>query len=98
MMLDLDERRLVISPTCHYCRHRRWDRRDSCVAFPDQIPIEIWNGEHDHRSPYPGDRGICFERMSSSEEQAFEQYVEDTAQRTRERLERLVAERARRAS
>lgn len=98
MMLDLDERRAVLSPTCHYCRHRNWDRRDSCAAFPDQIPLAIWNGEHDHRSPYPGDNGICFERMTASVEQEFDRYVEDVARQTYERLERQFAERARRAS
>ena len=98
MMLDLDERRLVMSPICHYCRHRSWDHRDSCSAFSDQIPLQIWNGEHDHRSPYPGDHGIRYERMSPGEEQAFDEYVADAAARTREQLTRQLADRERRAS
>lgn len=50
------------SPVCSRCRHldrARDDRR--CCAFPSGIPIPIWLGEHDHRTPFPGDRGIVFE-------------------------------------
>src|SRR5262249_13861231 len=98
MMLDLDERRLVFSPTCHLCHHRSWERRDSCTAFPEQIPLEIWNGAHDHRSPYPGDHGVCFEPMSPAEQQAFDEFVERSAIRARDRLDRRNAEHERRAS
>lgn len=44
-----------------YCKHLRGIRR--CVAFPKGIPREIFFGERDHLTPYPGDNGIMFERI-----------------------------------
>lgn len=51
---------------CAVCVH--WesplDRKDgpaerqTCKAFPEGIPDEIWRGQHDHRQPYAGDGGI----------------------------------------
>ncbi len=43
---------------CDHCLHFIDGRR--CKAF-DEIPYEIIEGEHDHREPFPGDRGIQFE-------------------------------------
>lgn len=49
-----------IFPKCSFCRHKV-DGAAKCSAFPDLIPEEIRNGEHNHSKPYPGDNGIRFE-------------------------------------
>jgi hypothetical protein len=50
------------SPICTYCRHNRPLDGRACAAFPaeDSIPMEIWQGDFDHRQPHPGDHGIQF--------------------------------------
>jgi hypothetical protein len=62
----IDERPYILySPVCDSCSNwtPRPDARRTCLAYPDNaIPLEIWAGERRHNKPYPGDRGIQYER------------------------------------
>lgn len=47
---------------CSQCKHLRDGGRWTCDAFPSGIPSAILTNKFDHTKPYPGDRGIRFER------------------------------------
>ena len=38
--------------------------KPTCKAYPEGIPEEILTGEVDHRTPYKGDHGIMFEKLT----------------------------------
>jgi len=52
----------ILPPQCIVCIHYNSDDvvKYSCKAFPDRIPDEILEGEHDHSKPFKGDNGIRF--------------------------------------
>lgn len=57
---------MLIEPQCGSCRHlvpgiASSNGKPSCAAFPDGVPRVILAGIHDHRQPYPSDRGIRWE-------------------------------------
>lgn len=47
-----------LSVLCQNCT--RLGRTLSCEAYPAGIPFAITSGFHDHRKPYPGDRGLRY--------------------------------------
>ena len=48
---------------CVGCKHYNQPEWH-CRAFPHGIPDPIKRGEHDHRTPFPGDGGLQFEPIS----------------------------------
>lgn len=54
---------MVIPKQCQRCKHFHADHLGNyCDAFPDTpIPREILEMRFDHRQPYEGDHGICWE-------------------------------------
>lgn len=51
---------------CDACVHKgqetgeREDSPPACTAFKGGIPLDIWEGEFDHRDPHKDDHGVRF--------------------------------------
>ena len=50
---------------CLFCNHFKGNQ--SCDAFQDGIPDEIFMADILHDKPYPGDSGILFGRVTEEE-------------------------------
>lgn len=56
------------APMCMTCKHLIDDpERLICRAFPNGIPEAILDNQADHRTPYPGDQGVQYERKERGE-------------------------------
>jgi len=53
-----DEKPRITEPSCDSCKELI--AYPFCWAFPEGIPGEIRRGEHDHKTPFPGDGGVQY--------------------------------------
>ena len=53
---------------CRWCLHfEAGANQPCCLAFPAGIPTQIWEGRHDHRVAFAGDRGIRFVELNEQD-------------------------------
>jgi hypothetical protein len=79
--LDTDLHLTRISPICWSCTRLRENGVDQeCDAFPGGIPEDIWEGETDHRVPYPGDKGMQYEPRNERGAQEVARWFGDDEQ------------------
>jgi hypothetical protein len=67
---------LLATPICSLCKHFRDVVFPGATydAYPDGIPPAILSWEHDHRVPFPGDKGILFEPQDEEADQFVKRY------------------------
>lgn len=46
--------------------HRQDLNGETCEAFPQGIPRAIIDGDHQHRTPFPGDHGIHYVKIKGA--------------------------------
>ena len=56
-----------VSEVCWNCSHFNGENPSArnCKAFPNGIPIEIWECRRNHDEPYPNDNNYRFEHFKS---------------------------------
>lgn len=71
----------ITMPQCAFCQylHRNDKTANTCTAFPDGIPVEIFINEADHRNPYPGDHGVRFDPVDDDAAQVVAAMFKDAA-------------------
>lgn len=57
--IDSGEGMDLAEASCWTCV-RKHENSPTCDAFLERIPNAILDGEHDHTTPFPGDRGLLF--------------------------------------
>jgi hypothetical protein len=75
----------LFSPVCDGCRHLDLAKKRSCAAFPEGIPLPIWLGDHDHRTPYPGDQDMQFADLTREDVEALRVRIAEFEERARRR-------------
>lgn len=53
---------ILIESDCDSCKHLSKVSARLCLAFPHGIPKPIFFGKVSHKTPYPGDDGITYEK------------------------------------
>jgi hypothetical protein len=71
-MLEIDDTLVntnTFSEICFFCKHLKNEDplKRNCKAFPDLIPLEIWQGENNHKTKHPDqDNNIVFEPVDNN--------------------------------
>lgn len=62
-IIDLEHDRPVYGKQCATCKHLHTKaNKTTCDAYPEGIPDGILLGYFNHTKPFPGDRGVTYER------------------------------------
>jgi hypothetical protein len=55
---------LIAINSCISCKYFNFKNKEAntCKAFPERIPDNIFLGKNDHKKSYPGDHGIIYKK------------------------------------